>query len=75
VAQLNSQALGSLFIAFIAFYDSQGCGGGILTRLHTRTERINNFNFSKTKSIINYFTEQNLRIIESNIYERNPAGS
>jgi hypothetical protein len=30
VAQLYPQALGSLFVAF---YDSQGYGGGILTRL------------------------------------------
>jgi hypothetical protein len=34
VAQLHPQAPGSLFVAF---YDSQGCGGGILTRLHTGT--------------------------------------
>jgi hypothetical protein len=32
VTQLYSQALGSLFVAF---YDSQGYGGGIRTRLHT----------------------------------------
>jgi restriction endonuclease Mrr len=32
VAQLYPQALGSLFVAS---YDSQGYGGGILTRLHT----------------------------------------
>jgi hypothetical protein len=32
VAQLYSQALGSLFVAF---YDSQGYGGGIRPRLHT----------------------------------------
>jgi hypothetical protein len=32
LAQLYPQALGSLLVAF---YDSQGCGGGILTRLHT----------------------------------------
>jgi hypothetical protein len=32
VAQLYPQALGSLFVAF---YDSQGYGGDILTRLHT----------------------------------------
>jgi hypothetical protein len=32
VAQLYPQALGSLFVAF---YDSQGYGGGILTRRHT----------------------------------------
>jgi hypothetical protein len=32
VAQLCPQALGSLFVPF---YDSQGYGGGILTRLHT----------------------------------------
>jgi hypothetical protein len=32
VAQLYPQAPGSLFIAF---YDSQGDGGGILTCLHT----------------------------------------
>jgi hypothetical protein len=32
VAQLYPRALGSLFIAS---YDSQGYGGGILTRLHT----------------------------------------
>jgi hypothetical protein len=31
VAQLYSQAPGSLYIAF---YGSQGCGGGVLTRLH-----------------------------------------
>jgi hypothetical protein len=30
VAQLYSQALGSLFVAS---YDPQGCGGGIRTRL------------------------------------------
>jgi hypothetical protein len=33
MAQLYSQALGSLYIAI---YDSQGYGGGILTRLHMR---------------------------------------
>jgi hypothetical protein len=32
VAQLYPRALGSLFVAF---YDSQGCGGDILTCLHT----------------------------------------
>jgi hypothetical protein len=32
VAQWYPRALGSLFVAS---YDSQGCGGGILTRLHT----------------------------------------
>jgi hypothetical protein len=32
VAQLCPQAPGSLFVAF---YDSQGYGGGIVTRLHT----------------------------------------
>jgi hypothetical protein len=32
VAQLYPRALGSLFVAS---YDSQGYGGGILTRLHT----------------------------------------
>jgi hypothetical protein len=31
VTQLYPQAPGSIFIAF---YDSQGYGGGILTRLH-----------------------------------------
>jgi hypothetical protein len=36
VAQLHPRALGSLFIAS---YDSQGCGGGILTRLHTGSLR------------------------------------
>jgi hypothetical protein len=35
VAQLSPQELGFLFIAF---YDSQGYGGGILTHLHIRTE-------------------------------------
>jgi hypothetical protein len=33
VAQLYPRALGSLFVSS---YDSQGCGGGILTHLHTR---------------------------------------
>jgi hypothetical protein len=33
VSHLVPQALGSLYVAF---YASQGCGGGILTRLHTR---------------------------------------
>jgi hypothetical protein len=32
LAQLYPQALGSLFVSS---YDSQGCGGGILTHLHT----------------------------------------
>jgi hypothetical protein len=32
MAQLYPRALGSLFVAS---YDSQGYGGGILTRLHT----------------------------------------
>jgi hypothetical protein len=32
MAQLYPQALGSLFVAS---YDSQGYGGGIVTRLHT----------------------------------------
>jgi hypothetical protein len=36
VAQIYPQAPGSLFVAF---YDSQGYGGGILTRLHTGTNR------------------------------------
>jgi hypothetical protein len=31
VAQLFPRALGSLYVAS---YDSQGCGGGVLTRLH-----------------------------------------
>jgi hypothetical protein len=31
VSQLYPEALGSLFVAF---YDSQGCSGGILTRLY-----------------------------------------
>jgi hypothetical protein len=33
MVQLYPQAPGSLFVAF---HDSQGYGGGILTRLHTR---------------------------------------
>jgi hypothetical protein len=33
VAQLYPQAVGSIFVAY---YDSQGCGGGILTPLSTR---------------------------------------
>jgi hypothetical protein len=37
VAQLYSRALGSLFIAS---YDSQGYGGGILTRLHTGLRKV-----------------------------------
>jgi hypothetical protein len=32
MAKLYLRALGSLFVAF---YDSQGCGGDIPTRLHT----------------------------------------
>jgi hypothetical protein len=32
VAQLYHRSVASLYVAF---YDSQGCGGGILTRLHT----------------------------------------
>jgi hypothetical protein len=32
VTHLYLQALGSLFVTF---YDSEGCTGGILTRLHT----------------------------------------
>jgi hypothetical protein len=32
MAQLYHRALGSIFVAS---YDSQGCGGGIQTRLHT----------------------------------------
>jgi hypothetical protein len=35
VAQFYPQALGSLFVAS---YDSQGCGGGIRTRIHTGTD-------------------------------------
>jgi hypothetical protein len=35
VAQLYPQAPGSILIAF---YDSQGYGGGIVTLLHTRNE-------------------------------------
>jgi hypothetical protein len=38
VAQLHPQARGSLSIAF---YDSQGYGGGILTHLHTGTNLYN----------------------------------
>jgi hypothetical protein len=37
VSQLYPRALGSLFVAS---YDSQGCGGGILTRLHTGKEHL-----------------------------------
>jgi hypothetical protein len=37
VAQLYHQALGSLFVAF---YDSQGCGGGIRTCLTRTTSRL-----------------------------------
>jgi hypothetical protein len=37
VAQLCPRALGSLFVAS---YDSQGSGGGILTRLHTGKSEI-----------------------------------
>jgi hypothetical protein len=40
VAQLYPQALGSLSVAF---YDSQGYSGGILTRLHTRRYVIKEF--------------------------------
>jgi hypothetical protein len=36
VAQLYPQAHGSLFVAF---YDSRGYGGGILTLLHTRASK------------------------------------
>jgi hypothetical protein len=36
VTELYPQALGSLFVAL---YDSQGYGGGILIRLHTGTNR------------------------------------
>jgi hypothetical protein len=35
VVQLYPQALGSLFVAF---YDSQGYGGGVLARLHKGNE-------------------------------------
>jgi hypothetical protein len=42
VAQLYPRALGSLFVAS---YDSQGCGGGILTRLHTPTFLSLNINY------------------------------
>jgi hypothetical protein len=35
VAQLYPRALGSLFVAS---YDSQGYGGGIITRLHTASQ-------------------------------------
>jgi hypothetical protein len=34
VAQLYPQPPGSLFVAF---YNSQGCGGGVLTHFHTRS--------------------------------------
>jgi hypothetical protein len=37
VAQLYPQEAGSLFVAF---YDPQGYGGGILTRLHTGEKQI-----------------------------------
>jgi hypothetical protein len=38
LAQLYPKALGSLSVAF---YNSQGCGGGILTHLHMkRSERL-----------------------------------
>jgi hypothetical protein len=36
VAQLYPQAPGSLFVAF---YDQQGYGGGVLIRLHTGAKR------------------------------------
>jgi hypothetical protein len=36
LAQLYSQALGSLFVAS---YDSQGYGGGIRTRLHAESSK------------------------------------
>jgi hypothetical protein len=43
VAQLYPRALGSLFVAS---YDSQGYGGGILTRLHTGHKLLVKINFS-----------------------------
>jgi hypothetical protein len=50
VAQLYIQAPGSLFFAF---YDSQGYGGGILTRLHKGVE-----NFQVLKIYTNgYFAQ------------------
>jgi hypothetical protein len=39
MAQLYPRAPGSFFVAF---YDSQGYGGGILTRLHTGSDNISN---------------------------------
>jgi hypothetical protein len=45
VAQLYPQAPGSLFVAFC---DSQGYGGSILTRLHTRSKAWNVFALSNT---------------------------
>jgi hypothetical protein len=47
VAQLYPRALGSIFVAS---YDSQGYGGGILTRLHTGLQTKWNYkkNYSST---------------------------
>jgi hypothetical protein len=42
VEHLYPQARGSLFVAF---YDSRGYGGGILTRLHTEKLRVAVLNF------------------------------
>jgi hypothetical protein len=52
VAQLYTRALGSLFVAS---YDSQGYGGGILTRLHTG---LTSFQKSKSKSLTSGKAEQ-----------------
>jgi hypothetical protein len=43
VAKLYPRALGSLFVAF---YDLQGCGGGILTRLHTGKPTVQRMNLN-----------------------------
>jgi hypothetical protein len=60
VAQLYPEALGSLFVAF---YDSQGYGGGIRPRLHTgsyvdfhRAKKIRVFIFTAARTLFKHAT-------------------
>jgi hypothetical protein len=57
VAQLYPQAPGSLWIAF---YDSQGCGGDILTRLHMGTDKHSGSQINSEFSVLIQFSQQNI---------------
>jgi hypothetical protein len=73
VAQLYPRALGSLFVAS---YSSQGCGGGILTRLHTskcsflhkqEADQIGSITSPIPVSVIERISEENMKRVNSDV--------